>query len=373
MSLLDYIYKKIKVERGLTVSEYMRIALSDPKEGYYMTKAPFGLEGDFVTAPELSQIFGEMLGVWLAECWQMLGKPKSDLVELGPGKGTLMDDLLRATKHVEGFHEAMSVTMVETSDSLQEQQKKLLEGKHPNIQWRKYLPEGEKPLFVLGNEFFDALPIDQYVVGKKGFHMRLVMGDRNSGLHFDQTDGAYKSLPTEFPQVKAEDFPTGAIVEICPEAQQIMEQVSQRIVRHGGAGLFIDYGYTRLGDMLGYTAGDTLQAVKSHQYHAVLDAPGEADLTAHVDFTTLADVAMSVGGYVPPVLSQGAFLQRMGGELRLQQLCKNAQSDILCDKLMQGYRRLVHEEEMGELFKVLAVMPAGIPAPLFTEVQKEGK
>jgi NADH dehydrogenase [ubiquinone] 1 alpha subcomplex assembly factor 7 len=371
MSLLERIYEQIEQEGGLTIAEYMQHALADPEEGYYMTRDPFGLEGDFVTAPELSQIFGEMLGVWMAECWQMQGKPKADVVEFGPGLGTLMEDFLRATRHVEGFHDAIDVHLVESSPNLSEHQQRRLAGKHARLHWHRRLPLLERPQFVLGNEFFDALPIEQFIAGSKGFHRRLVVGDRKKGLRFDQTEGQFRKLPARWPRVEAQSLEAGTIIETCPQAQEIMERLASGIARFGGAALFIDYGYVRPEDGVHYAAGDTLQAVRKHQPHEVLDAPGTADLTAHVDFSTLADVAVAAGGYAAPIITQGEFLQRMGGELRLKQLCDKAHTPPVCERLIKAYHRLTDGQEMGDLFKVLAVMPAGIPAPLFT-APKEG-
>lgn len=368
MSLLERIYDKIEEDGGISIADYMYMALSDPQEGYYMHQTPLGLKGDFITSPEISQVFGEMLGIWMAECWHMLGKPKVDVVEVGPGLGTLMDDFLRATKTVKGFHEAMDVHMVETSPQLQSHQRTVLRKKHPRIQWHYELPESDRPLLILGNEFFDALPIEQYVITKTGFRERRIVCEKHEDekkLAYKPSDKEKRYLPTPYPPIGAGDLPEETVVEICPMAQVIMRQVATRIAKCGGAGLFIDYGYVRPEGMTMYAGGDTFQAVKKHKYHNELEAPGTADLTAHVDFSSLADVAVAAGGYTPPVLTQGEFLTRMGGEVRMQQLCRNANSKEVCENLARGYQRLTDTEDMGELFKVLAVMPAGIPAPVF--------
>lgn len=366
MSLLDRIYAQIDKEGGISIADYMLYALADAEEGYYMSQTPLGLEGDFVTSPEISQVFGEMLGIWIAECWHMLGKPRADLVEMGPGLGTLMADFLRATKNVAGFHESLDVHLVETSAKLREHQQQQLLGMHPRIYWHNTLPKSENALLVIGNEFFDALPIEQYIATKKGFHERIVVRkSNNEGLAFDVADKELRKLPTRYPRIIAGELPEGAVVEICPMAQEIMDSITRRIVSQSGAALFVDYGYSRPEDNRIYAEGDTLQAIKKHAYHDVLTDPGKADLTAHVDFTALAQVAVAAGGYAPPVLTQAEFLTRMGGELRMKQLCENARTEEIRDTIANGYRRLIMAEEMGELFKVLAVMPAGIPAPLF--------
>jgi SAM-dependent MidA family methyltransferase len=368
MSLLQRILAQIDQQGGISIADYMLHALADPEEGYYMSQTPLGVEGDFVTSPEISQVFGEMLGVWIAECWHHLGKPRADVVEMGPGLGTLMDDFLRATKNVAGFHDSIDVHMVETSDRLQSQQKRQLEGKHPRIHWHRSLPQTDRPLLIIGNEFFDALPIEQYITTAKGFRERIVVrGADEETLAFDVADKELRRLPTRYPRIMAGELPEGAIVETCPMAQEIMDRIARHISRHGGAALFIDYGYTRSENPQEYAEGDTLQAVRKHVYHDVLHEPGKADLTAHVDFSALSEVAVAAGGYAPPVLSQAEFLTRMGGELRMKHLCQNARTPDICATIANGYRRLIMPEEMGELFKVLAVMPAGIPAPLFTE------
>lgn len=371
MSLIERILRHIDDEGGISTADYMEMVLSDPEEGYYTTRMPLGLEGDFVTAPEISQIFGELVGIWLAECWQMLGSPKADLVELGPGLGTLMVDVLRATKHVPGFHDAIDVRMIETSPRLRRYQQSALAEKHPRITWHSRLPEGDRPLLVVGNEFFDALPVYQYVVSSKGFRERIIVrAEDKETLAFDLADAVARKLPFAYPRIHASEVTEGDIVEICPLAQEITAQLAGQIAMRGGAGLFIDYGYTRPEDGT-HAVGDTLQAVKKHKYHDPLADPGMADLTAHVDFSVLAQVAVAQGGYAPPVLSQREFLLRMGGELRMRQLCSNTRDEQTCDMLEKGFQRLVDPEEMGELFKVLAIMPAGVPAPIFTQPAEE--
>lgn len=367
MALLDRLRVRIEEEGALTVSEYMEMVLTDPEEGYYTSRTPLGLHGDFVTAPEISQVFGEMLGIWCAETWHMLGKPEMDVVELGPGMGTLMDDFLRGTRKVEGFHDAVTVHMVEVSPVLRGHQQQRLRGKHPRIEWHTRLPASDRPWLVIGNEFFDALPIRQFRVTETGFRERLVsLAAKGDGLAFTFSNHEYPRLPGDFPRIRAGELPEGTMVEICPDAQESMYELATHIAQKGGAGLFIDYGYTRPDDMEVYAGGDTFQAVRKHEFHDVLETPGEADLTAHVDFSTLADIAVAAGCYTPPVLDQRDFLLRMGAQARLENLLAQARSDAIRKTLADGFNRLVDKDEMGELFKVLAVMPAGIPAPAFT-------
>lgn len=367
MTLLDRIRSRIEDEGALTIAEYMEMALADPEEGYYTSRTPLGLQGDFVTAPEISQIFGEMLGIWCAEVWHMLGKPEMDVLEFGPGMGTLMDDFLRATRKVAGFHEAISVQMVELSPVLRGHQQELLQGKHPRIHWHTHMPESERPWLVIGNEFFDALPIRQFRATEAGFCERMVsLAEDGQGLAFAWENGESSRLPGDFPRMVAGELPVDTIIEICPDAQETLYLLAQHIAEKGGAALFVDYGYTRPEDMDVYAGGDTFQAVKRHEFHDVLETPGEADLTAHVDFSTLADIAVAAGCYTPPVLNQRDFLLRMGAVARLENLLAQARSEAIRKTLSDGFNRLIDKNEMGELFKVLAVMPAGIPAPIFT-------
>lgn len=371
MTLLKRILQQADENGGISVADYMFHALADPDEGYYMQQMPLGAAGDFVTAPEISQVFGEMLGVWVAECWLTQGKPKADVVEMGPGLGTLMDDFLRATKHVEGFHDAIEVHMVETSAKLRKHQRYLLGNKHRCIRWHERLPDSDRALFILGNEFFDALPIEQYVAVQGGFRECMVVRRQKGqeALRFDLSDVLLTRLPHRYPRITRDELDDGDIVEVCPTSHDIMRRLAARIATQGGAALFVDYGYTR--PQGNPAAGDTFQAVKQHKHHDVLAAPGSADLTAHVDFTTLAELAVAEGAYTPPVLTQGEFMLRMGGELRAQQLCENARSPQDATDIRNGFRRLIDPAEMGELFKVLAVMPAGIPAPVFTNPPKK--
>lgn len=370
MNLLGRILQEIDERGGITLGDYMLHALADPDEGYYMQQMPLGVEGDFVTSPEISQVFGELLGVWVAECWQVQGRPKADVVEVGPGLGTLMDDFLRATKHVPGFHEAIDVHMVETSPKLRKHQRYALGDRHPRIRWHEQVPQGEKPLFILGNEFFDALPIEQYIAVEGGFRQRMVVrGEEDDTLAFGLGEELHAKLPLRYPSIGRGELDEGEIVEVSPVSQEVLRPIAARIARHGGAALFIDYGYEHPQDSAPLV-GDTFQAVRKHRFHDVLEAPGSADLTAHVDFSTLAQVAVNTGAYVPPVLSQREFLLRMGGELRMTQLERNARSELVRDNIRKGFARLIDPQEMGELFRVMAVMPAGIPAPVFTNKEE---
>lgn len=337
---------------AISVADYMGTALLHPEHGYYTTKEPFGTSGDFTTAPEISQLFGEMVGAWIAGVWQSLNSPSpkgerelNTLLELGPGRGTLMVDMLRATRHAPGFHEAIAVHLVEASPRLQQIQQETLKDAHPRLHWREdmnALPP--QPTFIVANEFFDALPVSQYLFTGGVWHERLV-GVENDALAFTLSD----PLPEGALDISAYPPPEeGDILEASPMALHMMHQLCMQLLMCNGAMLVVDYGYTQP------AYGDTLQAVKSHHYHPVLETPGEADLTAHVDFAALADVARASGCKVFGAVSQGDFLRRLGIELRASALCRNA-SIQQAESILSGLERLVSPTQMGELFKVMAI------------------
>lgn len=329
----------------MSIADYMAAALSHPEYGYYMTRDPFGVSGDFTTSPEISQIFGEMVGIWCATVWKQLGGGPISLVEFGPGRGTLMADVLRATRNTQGFHEALSLHMVETSAVLAHAQYTRLRHEHPRIEWLDSVQEipPARTLFI-GNEFFDALPIKQQVMTASGICERRVGWD----------EAAHQFLFTLAPPglslaKSGTTIPVGTVMEQSPASRSIMRQIAHHLREHGGGALFIDYGY------LGEAHTDTLQAMKAHLYHPVLVDPGTADLTAHVDFTSLMAIAREAGLTVPPLLNQGAWLERMGAKLRLEMLLKHASPEQR-SHLVSGLERLTSPQAMGELFKVMAVV-----------------
>jgi NADH dehydrogenase [ubiquinone] 1 alpha subcomplex assembly factor 7 len=333
MTLEALIKDRIRKHGPLSVADYMAMCLTHPEYGYYMRRDPLGVSGDFTTAPEISQIFGELLGLWLGAQWQKQGKQQAALVELGPGRGTLMADMLRATKKIPGFHEAVSVHLVEASPVLQQKQWKAIAGKHHAISWHEDIGSlPEVPLFFIANEFFDALPVRQYI----GNDERMVGMDVGGNLQF---------IPA-----------TGEITERSPASCDIMRKLSTQVAQLGGAGLVVDYGYT------GGSRIDTLQAVKQHAYHEVLATPGEADLTTHVDFDALGEIARIAGCETFGAVPQGKFLLQIGASQRLMNLCASA-SDAQKKELMSGFERLIAHEQMGELFKVLAVLPKASDRP----------
>jgi len=326
------------------VSRFMERALGHPEHGYYRKKAPLGLAGDFTTAPEISQMFGELIGLWCAVVWQSMGSPAEiALAELGPGRGTLMADLLRAAALVPGFRAAIRLHLVETSRVLRTRQAASLAEAAPT--WHDdltTLPD-QMPLLVVANEFLDALPIRQYVRRGATWHERLI-GAEGETLAFVDGPPAIIDAP------QAED---GAIFEINEPARTVAAALGQRLAAQGGAGLLIDYGH-------GASAcGDTLQAVRRHAYAPLLDDPGEADLTAHVDFQAIARAASPAAAFGP--VGQGAFLRALGIELRAEKLMRAAPAKA--NDIATACRRLIDGAEMGNLFKVLSLAHPALPVP----------
>ncbi len=350
MSLIEILAARIRETGPMTVADYMSECLLHPEHGYYTTRDPLGAAGDFTTAPEISQMFGELLGLSLAQAWLDQGQPAPfSLAELGPGRGTLMADLLRATNAVPGFHNAAEIHLIEASPALRAAQEKALAGF--DVHWHagvEALPD--QPLFLVANEFFDALPIRQFRRAGDGWQEKLV-GLEGGALAF--------GLGTAAPQTalahRLEDTQDGDLVELCGAAGPVTGQIAARITAHGGAALIVDYGDWR-------SLGDTLQALRSHKRAEVLDAPGNADLTAHVDFEALTLAAKSAGCAFARLCPQGVFLERLGITQRAQALASKLDGDPLT-QLIAAHRRLTHPEEMGNLFKVLGLYPAGGTPP----------
>lgn len=361
MNLDAIIAEKIRQQGPISIADYMQLALASPEHGYYMRKDPFGAEGDFTTAPEISQIFGELMGAWLANAWLHMQKPECALIELGPGRGTLMADVLRATKHVAGFQDAISIHLVETSPALKQKQWKNLAGKHPRLSWHESIDELPKdvPWLLVANEFFDALPIRQFVYQDKNWLERFVSLDAENALAFttrpyDDTNEAIESFLSG--HIQASKLENGDIVEYNEPALACMKSLAVHIATVGGAALVIDYGYAFSG------IGDSLQAVKRHRHHPPLLEPGVADLTAHVDFSMLAKTAKRTGAHVHGPVAQGEFLGRLGAIPRAVALCEHSSPEQQA-QIIGSLRRLLDPEQMGELFKVLCIGNAKLPAP----------
>lgn len=337
----------------MTVADYMATALTHPEHGYYTTRDPLGKDGDFITAPEISQVFGELIGIWCVAVWQQLGSPKHfNLVELGPGRGTLMADALRAASQALAFVDAAEVVLVETSPVLRASQAERLSEFDPV--WCYSLdtvPDG--PVLAIANEFLDALPAHQLVRTGAGWRERLVGRDEN-GLRFMLSAGETPTAALVASEIR-NDAAAGAIAEVQPVALRVAAALAERIAEDSGAALIVDYGHVES------VAGDTLQAVRDHEPHDVLDAPGEADLTVHVDFAALVRAAADKATIRGPV-TQGAFLRRMGIVLRAESLIKGATAEQ-AESIASGVERLIGPDQMGSLFKVLCLSGHGMPQP----------
>jgi NADH dehydrogenase [ubiquinone] 1 alpha subcomplex assembly factor 7 len=352
--LAEILRRYIARTGSITVAEYMGLALGHPQYGYYMHRDPIGEAGDFITAPEISQMFGELIGLWCVAVWEQMARPDPVLLaELGPGRGTLLADALRAACAQPAFAAAVRVHLVETSPFLKKRQQMTLAATHPGreAQWHDRLEDvpATAPLLLVANEFFDALPIRQYVRTDDGWRERKIgLRPDGSGFAFVLEKVADPSLP--------EAAERGSVVEKCPEAIRIAHRTGDRVSRYGGAALIIDYGYSY------GTSGETLQAVRRHAFHDVLDRPGDADLTAHVDFAALIAAGQSGGARAHGPVPQGTFLARLGIAARTQALLKRATRDQ-ADTIATACRRLVHPAEMGLMFKVLALVNPGLPPP----------
>ncbi|UKK86351.1 SAM-dependent methyltransferase [Sphingopyxis sp. BSN-002] len=313
---------------------------------YYATRDPLGAAGDFTTAPEISQMFGELIGIWVADLWSRAGSPAFHYVELGPGRGTLAADALRAAARF-GCVPA-GVHLVETSPTLRTAQAaRIPQAEHHDEV--DALPD-DAPLIIIANEFFDALPVHQYVKTADGWRERMVER-RKAGLA--PVAGSIRADDAVPPALR--DRPQDTIVETAPVSAAIMQRCAFRLVHQGGAMLVIDYGYS------GPAAGDTLQAVKAHRFANPFVDPGEVDLTAHVDFAALADAARAAGVTIDGPTPQGNWLKRLGIDARLKSLSTAAPDRA---EELRGQRdRLVETDAMGELFKLIAVTAPGWPAP----------
>lgn len=347
-SLSELIDAQIRANGPISIASYMALCLTHPRHGYYKQADPLGAGGDFVTAPEISQMFGELIGFFLVNLWQQMGEPRSfTLLELGPGRGTLMQDALRVATRAPGFADAMHLQLYETSEELKAQQAIRLSQYNPY--WSNEIDAvSDDPLFVVANEFVDALPIRQFVKGAAGWHERLV-GLRDGRRCFGLS-------PTPIPETAVPEPVRGAapgeVYEVSLAAADVMQRLSKAVARLGGAILAIDYGY-------GATqTGETLQAVRRHAYADPLEAPGEADLSAHVDFGALARAASGAGLVPHPLATQGEFLRRLGIVERARMLSDANPGETRA--IATALERLTEADQMGELFKVFCAASPGL-------------
>ena len=351
-ALGDEIRALIGQEGPISLERYMALALAHPTHGYYMNRDPFGAEGDFTTAPGISQMFGELIGLWAAEIWAAMGGPNPlRLIELGPGRGTLMSDALRAARVAPEFRAALDVCLIETSPALAAIQHDTLLTAGAPVSWAAQLEDApDGPAVMIANEFLDALPIRQYVRGPRDWRERLVGLDGLGKLTFGLSPEPERSI-----KGPAEE---GDLLEINAVGHRLMFEIGARLARQGGAALFIDYGHAFTG------VGNTLQAVRAHRMVDPLVDPGEADLTAHVDFAAMARSARAAGAAVYGPIDQGDFLKALGLEQRAQALSSRAAAAQAAD-IEAARLRLIGKGpgQMGALFKAMVVANRQLPVP----------
>ena len=354
LTLEDELVALIAAEGPIGIDRYMSLCLGHARHGYYRRQDPFGLAGDFTTAPEISQMFGELIGVWCAAAWHAMGAPAPlRLIELGPGRGTLMADLLRAARVVPGLLDAVRVALVETSPVLRQSQNATLSSAGVPIQWHDRLDDVDPgPALLVANEFFDALGVRQFVRTDTGWHERLVGLDASGKLAFGLAPaGAPAGLLPHW----AQDAAPGELVEVSPARHAVAQAIGARLAMMGGGALIIDYGHVRS------SPGDTLQAIRAHGFTNVLESPGESDLTSHVDFEALGAAVADGGAVVHGPLTQGAFLSAMGLAERAEVLKRNDASAAA--DIDAAAARLAAESQMGQLFKVIVATSPDLPPP----------
>lgn len=337
--LAETLIRRMKESGPIAVADYMEAA----NAFYYASHDPFGVKGDFITSPEISQMFGEMIGIWCADLWERSGASVVHYVELGPGRGTLAADALRAMG-ARGRQPA--VHFVETSPVL----RKLQHDRHPEAVWHDSigtLPT-DAPMIVIANEFFDALPYRQYIKTYSGWRERMVIHDEDGFRPVPGNDPAEQLVPDHLHGASA-----GSIYESSPVGLKIARALAGRIVAQGGALLAIDYGHEN------YNAGDTLQALNAHAYADVFSNPGSNDLTAHVDFTALARVGRNAHARIHGPVSQSHFLGTLGIAARAAALSRHHPERMA--EFGAALHRLIDEEEMGTLFRAIAMLAPGWP------------
>lgn len=351
-ALAARIARLIETQGPLSIAQFVTVALHDPDDGYYATRDPFGVRGDFITAPEISQIFGELIGLWCVQVWLDQGRPSpARLVELGPGRGTLMVDALRAARLVPEFLDAVEIVLVEASPTLRAVQGESLREFGARVRWSsEWVVDKSCPHFVIANEFFDALPIRQYVRTERGWCERMVTVENNDALAF-----ALAPIATPLGFEGGDAAPLGAVYEVSPAALALAEEIARGIARHGGAALVVDYGYSQPG------FGETLQAVGGQTFKTVLADPGAVDLSAHVDFAALATAAHRGGARTCGPIGQGSFLKALGVDARASRLARNDPDHA--PTIAGAVDRLTNPAQMGTLFKALAIMPPNAPLP----------
>jgi NADH dehydrogenase [ubiquinone] 1 alpha subcomplex assembly factor 7 len=341
------IRRRIAIAGPMPVGQFMQLCLTHEDYGYYMTRDPLGTLGDFTTSPEISQMFGELVGLWAASVWRQMGTPDNvRVVELGPGRGSMMLDVLRAGHIVPAFRKAAMIHMVEISPALETRQRQALTGLELPVEWHRSLDEvPDGPTIILANEFFDSLPIQQAIMCADGWHERVVRIDDDDRFAFSHARDPIPLFNQMLPPAMRE-AQIGDIFEW--RADQIALELGRRVARSQGAALVVDYGH------VASALGDTLQAVRAHEFADPLAAPGEADLTAHLDFQALAQAVESMGARAYGPLEQAEFLHRLGIASRAEAL--KVAAPHKAEEIDAARERLTDEEAtgMGRLFKAIA-------------------
>ena len=345
-NLEDLIKNLIKQQGAISVASFMTLALQHPEFGYYTTKNPIGRTGDFITSPEVTQLFGEIIGVWCVDAWERIGKPDNfALLELGAGTGVMMRDIIRATQRVSDFVSARKIFILESNQALKNKQKSNIPGEYSYVDSISSVPS-ELPLIIVANEFFDAMPVRQMEKTFQGWAERMVDVNEDALvftlrhiLDFEQ-----QLIPAEML-----DALPGTVFEFSPVSQAVMKEASETIAYRNGAMLVVDYGYN---SEINYS---TLQAVSKHKGASVLDNPGDTDISSHVDFRVLAKTAETAGNKVSFIVTQGEFLENFGIRIRADKL-KLYADEKQALKIDTALERLISDDAMGSVFKVMEVV-----------------
>lgn len=355
MSLTNRLIRRIRETGPVPVAEYMTLCLLDPKDGYYPTRDPIGAGADFITAPEVSQMFGELIGVWVAQAWAAMGEPEIfNIAEAGPGKGTMLADMLRVLAKAPGLGTAIRLHLIEASAALMAVQAQTLSTFPQAAHWCDSIAmTGQGPMVLLGNEFLDCLPVRQFVFHAGHWRERMVDMDEDGSFIFTLAQSPLPEADVQLwlPQVKSPQ--ANMLVEARPGVHTLVQALADRAKSAPVVALFIDYGQA------GFEPGDTLQAVSGHKKVDPLARPGEVDLTARVDFSELSRIAQTAGFSVSGPVSQAGFLDRMGLMQRASVL-RTARPDQR-SKIARQVHRLTDDQEMGELFKVIAICSPDLP------------
>ena len=359
MADLDRDLRRLIAHHGpLSVAEYMAVVLVHPRSGVYTARDPIGAGGDFTTAPEVSQVFGELVSAWFRVVWRAIGAPDPALlVELGPGRGALMADFLRVSATDTEFHQALRLWLVEASPAMRAVQRRSLgaaEASPPPSWCETFAQVPDGAVMLLANEFFDALPVRQFQMTASGWRERRIDEAANGGgfrFVLSAPSGAAALIPARLANAAE-----GCVVEVSAARIALASQIGERVARFGGVALIVDYGACESG------TGDTLRAVRRHAFHPVLEDAGTADISAHVDFAALAEAANEAGARVFGPIAQGPFLERLGARERARALIANATPEVAAG-IESGLRRLVDDEAMGALFKAVAIVAPGAPPP----------